>query len=191
MQQQVTNNCCGHILLPSRYSLIIVIAASSLNLLKMYFNNNLAIAKGPVTMNKSFSLILLTLLYLGFNSSVLADDDDKKLFVSLISDDLDRAAMAVSISNKVLSTGDIPVTIFLSAQGVRWVDKNIPQNRYVNGKTISEMLQAFMKSGGQVIVCKMCMENIGGIKKEDVIEGVKFKGTLQALFADNTTVLTY
>ncbi len=142
-------------------------------------------------MNKTFSLILLTLLYLGFNSSVLADDDGKKLFVSLISDDLDRAAMAVSISNKVLSTGDIPVTIFLSAQGVRWVDKNIPQNRYVNGKTISEMLQAFMKSGGQVIVCKMCMENIGGIKKEDAIDGVKFKGTLQALFADNTTVLTY
>jgi predicted peroxiredoxin len=157
----------------------------------MLFNNNLAIDKGPGTMNKTFSLILLTLLYLGFNSSVLADDDGKKLFVSLISDDLDRAAMAVSISNKVLSTGDIPVTIFLSAQGVRWVDKNIPQNRYVNGKTISEMLQAFMKSGGQVIVCKMCMENIGGIKKEDAIDGVKFKGTLQALFADNTTVLTY
>ena len=142
-------------------------------------------------MNKTLSLILLTFLYLGFNSSALAGDDGKKLFVSLISDDIDRAAMAVSISNKVLSTGDIPVTIFLSAQGVRWADKNIPQNRYVNGKTIPEMLQAFMKSGGQVIVCKMCMENIGGIKKEDVINGVKFKGTLQALFADNTTVLTY
>ena len=142
-------------------------------------------------MNKTLSLILLTFLYLGFNSSALAGDDGKKLFVSLISDDIDRAAMAVSISNKVLSTGDIPVTIFLSAQGVRWADKNIPQNRYVNGKTIPEMLQAFMKSGGQVIVCKMCMENIGGIKKEDIIDGVKFKGTLQTLFADNTTVLTY
>jgi predicted peroxiredoxin len=142
-------------------------------------------------MNKTLSLILLILLYLGFNSSALADDDGKKLFVSLISDDLDRAAMAVSISNKVLSTGDIPVTIFLSAQGVRWADKNIPQNKHVNGKTIPEMLQAFMKSGGQVIICKMCMENIGGIKQEDVIDGVKFKGTLNALFADNTTVLTY
>ena len=142
-------------------------------------------------MNKTLSLILLTFLYLGFNSSALAGDDGKKLFVSLISDDIDRAAMAVSISNKVLSTGDIPVTIFLSAQGVRWADKNIPQNRYVNGKTIPEMLQAFIKSGGQVIVCKMCMKNVGGIKQEDVIDGVKFKGTLTALFADNTTVLTY
>jgi predicted peroxiredoxin len=142
-------------------------------------------------MKKIFSLVLLSFLLFGVNSAVFADDDDKKLFVSLISDDLDRAAMAVSIGNKVLSTKKIPVTIFLSAQGVRWVDKNIPQKRYVNGKTIPQMLQAFMKSGGQVIICKMCMENVGGIKQEDVIDGIKFSGTLSALFADNTTVLTY
>ena len=142
-------------------------------------------------MKKIFSLALLIFLYFGINATGFADEDDKKLFVNLISDDLDRAAMAVSISNKVLSTGDIPVTIFLSAQGVRWADKNIPQNRYVNGKTIPEMLQAFMKSGGQVILCKMCMENVGGIKQDEVIDGVKFTGTLSALFADNTTVLTY
>ena len=142
-------------------------------------------------MNKTFSFILLTFLYFSFSPTALAGDDEKKLFVSLISDDLDRAAMAVSISNKVLSTGDIPVTIFLNAQGVRWADKTIPQNKYANGKTIPQMLQAFMKSGGQVIICKMCMENIGGIKKEDVIDGVKFEGTLAALFADNTRVLTY
>ena len=142
-------------------------------------------------MKKIFSLILLAFLSFGFNSIALADDDDKKLFVNLISDDLDRAAMAVSISNKVLSTEEIKVTIFLSAQGVRWVDKTIPQNRYVNGKTIPEMLQGFMKSGGQVILCKMCMTNVGGIKQDEVIDGVKFTGTLDALFADNTTVLTY
>lgn len=143
-------------------------------------------------MKKILSLILLAFLSFGINSFVLADDDDdKKLFVNLISDDLDRAAMAVSISNKVLSTEKIKVTIFLSAQGVRWVDKTIPQNRYVNGKTIPEMLQGFMKSGGEVILCKMCMKNVGGINQDDVLEGVKFTGTLSALFADNTTVLTY
>jgi len=143
-------------------------------------------------MKKILSLLLLAFLSFGINSFVLADDDDdKKLFVNLISDDLDRAAMAVSISNKVLSTEKIKVTIFLSAQGVRWVDKTIPQNTYVNGKTTPEMLQGFMKSGGQVILCKMCMTNVGGIKQEDVIDGVKFTGTLSALFADNTTVLTY
>ncbi len=143
-------------------------------------------------MKQIISLILLAFLSLGINSIALADDDDdKKLFVNLISDDLDRAAMAVSISNKVLNTEDIQVTIFLSAQGVRWVDKTIPQNKYVNGRTIPEMMQDFMKAGGQVILCQMCMKNVGGIKQGDVLEGVKFTGTLSALFADNTTVLTY
>lgn len=142
-------------------------------------------------MKKTLSLILFSFLFFGINSIGLAAEVEKKLFVNLISDDLDRAAMAVSISNKVLSTEKIPVTIFLSAQGVRWVDKTIPQNRYVNGKTIPEMLQGFMKSGGQVILCKMCMTNVAGMKKEEVIDGVKFTGTLSALFADNTTVLTY
>jgi predicted peroxiredoxin len=141
-------------------------------------------------MKKATQLILLILLTFGLNSVSFADNDEKKLFVSLISDDLDRAAMAVSISKKALS-GEIPATIFLSAQGVRWADKSIPQNKYVNGKTIPQMLQEFMKSGGQVIICKMCMENVGGMNKKDVIDGVKMEGTLNALFADNTTVLTY
>jgi len=141
-------------------------------------------------MKQIISLIVLSFLFFGINSVALADDD-KKLFVNLISDDLDRAAMAVSISNKVLSAEKIPVTIFLSAQGVRWADKTIPQNTYVNGKTIPEMLQGFMKAGGQVIICKMCMKNIGGIKEVDVIDGVKFSGALDALFADDTTTLTY
>ena len=141
-------------------------------------------------MKKVLSSILIIFLYFGINFNAFADDD-KKLFVNLISDDLDRAAMAVGISNKVLSTGDIDVTIFLSAQGVRWVDKNIPQNRYVNGKTMPEMLQGFIKSGGKVILCKMCMKNVGGIKQDEVIDGVEFGGAIEALFADNTTVLTY
>jgi len=137
------------------------------------------------------TLLLFTVVLFSVSSVAISADNDKKLFVSLTTDDLDRAAMAVGISSKVLSTNSIPVTIFLSAQGVRWADKNIPQNRYVNGKTIPEMLQAFMKSGGQVIICKMCMENVGGLSKDEALEGIKFSGTLEALFADNTTVLSY
>ena len=136
-------------------------------------------------------LILFAMVLFSISSMTISADSNNKLFVSLTTDDLDRAAMAVGISSKVLSTNSIPVTIFLSAQGVRWADKNIPQNRYVNGKTIPEMLQAFMKSGGQVIICKMCMENIGGLSKDEALEGIKFSGTLEALFADNTTVLSY
>ena len=142
-------------------------------------------------MKKLLTFTVFSLLLLGVNSISFAGEEGKKLFVNLISDDLDRAAMAIGISNKVLSTEKITVTIFLSAQGVRWADKRVPQNRHVSGKTIADMLQDFMKSGGQVIVCKMCMRNVGGMTEEDTIEGVRFSGAIATLFADNTTVLTY
>jgi hypothetical protein len=60
----------------------------------------------------------------------------------------------------------ILIEVPLSAQGVRWLHKIIPQNRYVNGRTLPEMRQDFMKAAGQVIICQMCMKNVGGIKKE-------------------------
>jgi len=142
-------------------------------------------------MKNTISIILFLFISININSTALAAEPQMKLFVSLTTDDLDRAAMAVGISSKVLSTRKIPVTIFLSAQGVRWADINIPQNRYVSGKTVPEMLKQFMASGGQVIICKMCMKNVGGLKKVEVLNGIKFTGTLDALFADNTTVLSY
>ena len=143
-------------------------------------------------MKKSLTFFILACLFFGiYSTTASAEDGEKKLFVSLTTDDIDRAAMAVGISNKVLSTEKIPVTIFLSAQGVRWADKNIPQNIHVSGKTIPQMFQAFIKKGGRVIICKMCMKNVGGMNKNEVIDGIEFSGAIEALFADNTRVLSY
>jgi predicted peroxiredoxin len=142
-------------------------------------------------MKKIVYVFLLAFIFIGYSATVWSDENEQKLFVNLTTDDLDRAAMAVSLATKVLSTQKIPVTIFLNAQGVRWADKNIPQNRYANGKTIPEMLQKFMESGGQVILCKMCMKNVGGMSEAEVIKGIKFDGAFSALFADDTTVISY
>ena len=118
----------------------------------------------------------------------------QKLFVNLTSDELNRAAMAISFSTRVLMQKKIPVTIFLNVEGVRIVDKNIPGHKHLNGKTLKEMLADFIDAGGKVIVCPMCMKNVGGLVKGDLIDGVVVGGadvTWPALFADNTTVLNY
>jgi predicted peroxiredoxin len=57
----------------------------------------------------------------------------------------------------------------LNVDGVRIADKNIPENKYVNGKSLKEMLSGFMDKGGRVILCGMCMKNVGGINKDEVI----------------------
>ncbi len=125
------------------------------------------------------------------SSNVFAADSNQKLFVNLTSDELNRATMAIGISTEILTQKKIPVTIFLSVEGARIADKNIPEQRHANGKSLKEMLSGFMNKGGRVIMCVMCMKNVGGMKKDDVIKGIQFGGGISALFEEGTTVLTY
>lgn len=137
---------------------------------------------------------LLAITMLVFSTTAFASDSEQKLFVNLSSNDMDRAAMAIGFSTKVRTQKKIPVTIFLNVDGVRIADKNIPGHKHANGKTLQEMLTHFMAAGGKVIVCPMCMKHVGGMTKDDLMEGVGVGGpdvTWPALFADDTTVLSY
>jgi hypothetical protein len=51
------------------------------------------------------------------------------------------------------------------------------------------MLAASMNAGGRVLVCPMCIRNLGGLSKDDLISGVEVGGpdaTWSALFAEDT-----
>ncbi len=116
------------------------------------------------------------------------------LFISLTSDDIDTAAMAIGFATKILTGTDKPVTIFMNVDGVRLVDINIPQHVHSSGKTMHQMLQMFMDEGGVALVCPTCMVNVGGMKKEEILPGVLIGTpdyTWAAMFAENVTVLSY
>jgi predicted peroxiredoxin len=77
---------------------------------------------------------------------------------------------------------------------VRLADRNATAHRHVSGKTLQEMLAGLMKAGGRVIVCPMCLQNVGGLDREDLLEGIETGGpdvTWPALFAPGTVVLSY
>ena len=139
-------------------------------------------------------MVIFTLVFMAFSQGVYAETDGEKLFVNITSDNIDKAAMAISFSTKIRMEKKIPVTIFLNVEGVRIADKNIVGHNHSTGKSLKEMLAGFMQSGGKVIVCPMCMKNVGGLTKDDLIDGVVVGGsevTWPALFAKNTTVLSY
>ena len=139
-------------------------------------------------------MVIFTLVFMAFSPNLYASDDGDKLFVNITSDDINRAAMAIGFSTKIRMQKKIPVTIFLNVEGVRIADKNILGHKHSTGKSLKEMLAGFMQAGGKVIVCPMCMKNVGGLSKDDLIEGVVVGGsdvTWPALFADDTTVLSY
>ncbi len=116
------------------------------------------------------------------------------LFINLTTDDIDRAAMAVGFATKVLNNTNKPVTIFINTQGVRFADVTIPQNVHKGGKTIHEMLQKFMDDGGVVLLCPVCMVNVGGMDELEALDGVIIgtpEYTWSAMFAEDVTVLSY
>lgn len=136
---------------------------------------------------------ILSILFVLFSGSLAAAEQDS-LFINLTSNEINRAAMAVNFGHRVMQKKKLPTTIFLNVDGVRLVNKHIPQHQHANGKTIHQMLQAFMADGGKVIACPMCMKHVGGMTKSDLIDGVLIGGpktTWAALFADNVTVLSY
>ena len=140
----------------------------------------------------TFAVMLAVLCIM--SSPLALAESKQKLFVNLTSDEINRAAMAIGFSTKVLTEKNMPVTIFLNVEGVRIADKNIPEQKYSNGKSLKEMLADFMKAGGQVIICPMCMKNVGGLTKDELISGVKIGGpdvTMPAMFAEGTAVMSY
>lgn len=152
-----------------------------------------------INLEKSMRYIKHTLFIVALFGAILSAnpalaDDGQKMFVNLSSDELNRAAMAIGFSTNVLQKKKIPVTLFLNVDGVRIADKAIPEHRHANGKSLKEMLSDFMSAGGRVIVCPMCMNNVGGMTHADLIPGVEVGGpdvTWPALFAPGTTVLSY
>jgi len=128
---------------------------------------------------------LLMLLCAAFPAAA----DDAKLFINLTTDEARRAAMAIGFATTVREEMKIPVTIFLNVEGVRLAHKNIAHC----GAT-QNMLKEFMRDGGRVIICPMCMQTVGGMEKEDLISGVEIGGpqvTWPALFDEDVRVLSY
>jgi len=147
-------------------------------------------------MSKKMKLTIAIIIFftIGTASTSFAAENTQKLFVNLTSDEINRATMAIMFSTKVLKEKKIPVSLFLNIEAVRIVDKNIPEHKHVSGKSLKEMIAGFMAAGGRVLVCPMCMKNVGGLSQQDLIKGVEVGGPSQtwpALFADNTTVLSY
>lgn len=140
--------------------------------------------------------LLLVVLVLSLCVPVLVAQPKVKqsLFINLTSDDIDRASMAINLAHRVLKEKKVPVTIWLNVDAVRLVNKQVRQNMYNDARTPLEKLQAFMREGGKVMICPMCMRNLGGMEVKDLPEGVfvsEMDLLWEAMYAEGARVLSY
>ena len=98
------------------------------------------------------------------------------LFINLTTDDTWSAAKAIMFAHeKALKNGHSPVAIWMNVRAVYLADKK--RASHVHGlmresnMSIQDMLAAFIKDGGTVIMCQAC-SRAAGLTQADYIDGV-------------------
>ena len=120
------------------------------------------------------------------------------LFINLTTDDTWSAAKAIMFAHeKALKNGHSPVAIWMNVRAVYLADKK--RASHVHGlmrdsnMSIQDMLAAFIKDGGMVIMCQACSK-AAGLTKADYIDGVTMGdwATIESiLFDPNVKTLSW
>ncbi|MCK9239352.1 DsrE family protein [Desulfocurvus sp.] len=116
-----------------------------------------------------------------------------RVMTSVTTADVNRAAMAIQFTHAAMKSKGLPATLFFNVDGVRLVHRGVPSPVYPSGQSIRDMLAAFMRDGGTVLACPMCMKHVGGMTEADLMDGVAARAGagLDAALAPDTLVLTY
>jgi len=131
------------------------------------------------------SIVFAVFAVLSLSASAGPNDP---LFVSLTTDDVPRARMALNFSKHHFENGH-PLSIFLSDKGVLIGVKSGAKDFAEHQKIIADVIA----KGGAVIMCPMCLRHYG-FTEADLIPGVKMgnpKTTGDALFKDGTKTLSW
>jgi predicted peroxiredoxin len=148
---------------------------------------------------KNHSLILLfTSLVIGmsFLPSVYGQDDISKtvaknanpIVYHLTNNDPWRASIAITDATNLMNLG-YNVTLLLSIEGVQVGVKN--PHHFLNLNDVVENVTNFIKDGGKVVVCGICLR-VAGFEPNEIIEGAII-GTdkITSRIFTNATVVTY
>jgi predicted peroxiredoxin len=131
------------------------------------------------------SLYLLTAcaLLAGYAPALLAEEDPQRIVVHLshYSDDLHAVNMALELGTMLADSG-AAVTLFADLEGARLGDRRSPRSlRWGSGKPVSELFNAFVDAGGNVVLCPHCA-NAAGISEDDLRDGARI-GTPEEIAA--------
>ena len=116
--------------------------------------------------------LVVLFVAIGLMISSAYASDKQSILVNVTSSANIKAPMAIMFASKGLKRG-LDMTILLNVEGVQLAIKGFeaPTNAR-NGKTAQEMLSMFIKNGGKVLVCPMCLDAMG-YSKNQLISGVE------------------
>jgi len=114
------------------------------------------------------------------------------VFIDLSSPDIFKIHRAFAVGTMLRKTQDVPVTVFISLAVTPYVDKNYPISDMLSlrGQNVRQHMEDFMKVGGEIMVCAMCLGG-HGVSEADLIPGVKPGMPGKLMVEDDVKLLSY
>lgn len=117
-------------------------------------------------------VMTLTVLALLISIPAFAGQANKGLFVNLSTNEIGHATVAVTFAQNILKQGH-PTTIMLNSKGAILANTRISHPKdSVTGRSVQDLLNTFMSSGGKVIISPLSMQK-AGIRKGNLLPRVK------------------
>jgi predicted peroxiredoxin len=152
-------------------------------------------------MKNYYFILLFSILFIGmfFLSSVYGQDEQKDISKTiskntnpivyhLTNNDPWRASIAISDATNLKNLG-FNVTLLLSIEGVQVGVKN--PHQHLNLDNLVANVTNFIKDGGKVVVCGICLK-VSGFEPSEIIDGAIIgSDQITANLFTNATVVTY
>ncbi|ORU93686.1 MAG: hypothetical protein A6F70_06370 [Cycloclasticus sp. symbiont of Bathymodiolus heckerae] len=142
-------------------------------------------------MKKTKLILIAIVLGLTFVSGT-ASAKPKGVFIDLSSTDIFKIHRAFAVGSMLRNTQDVPVTVYISLGVTPYTDKDSPIAKMlsVRGQTVHQHMEDFMKAGGNIVVCAMCL---GGhqVNSANLLPGITAGMPGKMMMAPGVKLLSY
>jgi len=136
---------------------------------------------------------LLMVVVLGFTFAAGAvSAETKGVFIDLSSSDIFKIHRAFAVGTMLRNNEKVPVTVYMSLAVTPYVNKNYPVAKMLalRGQNVHQHMTDFMKAGGEIMVCAMCLGG-HGLTEADMLPGVTAGMPSKLIVAEDVKLLAY
>lgn len=136
-------------------------------------------------------LLMVVVLGLTFATGS-ASAETKGVFIDLSSADIFKVHRAFAVGTMLRNMHKVPVTVYISLGVTQYVDKDYPvaQMLSLRGQNVHQHMEDFMKAGGDIMVCAMCLAG-HGLTEADLLPGITAGMPGKLIMADDVKLLAY
>jgi len=142
-------------------------------------------------MKKTQQMLMAVVLSFTFIAGAVSAET-KGVFIDLSSSDMFKIHRAFAVGTMLRTMEKVPVTVYLSLSVTPYAAKDYPVAKMLSlrGQTVHQHMEDFMKEGGEIMVCAMCMGG-HGLTKDDLLPGMTAGMPGKLIVAEGIKLLSY